>query len=77
MEFDAYKWRQATFDMLICTTFATLTNVLDFLKKNNVDYSISFEGYGYKTECKFKLSFKKEIDIFIFKLKYGDIVEYF
>lgn len=65
----------ATFDMIICTTFATLTHALDYLIKNNIDYSISFEGYGYGTQCKFKLNFKKEIDSFAFKLKYGTIIE--
>lgn len=48
---------------------------LDFLEKTNVGYSLSFEGYANKRECKFKIDFEKEVDSLAFKVKYADIIK--
>lgn len=60
--------------MFICTTFANLIGALDSLKLSNVDYSISFEGYGSREKCKFKINFKKDTDSLAFKIKYGELI---
>jgi len=60
--------------MFICASSAIVQAALEYLSKNKIKYSLTFEGYSRNENCRMKITFDKEVDSLFFKLKYGDII---